>query len=275
MRNSESFDGDPAINAPSYKPAHVAATRFTGMSLSGATCSAAASAVPARRLEAYGDSISCGFGNLASSGPAGQATCALKQGQVKVSCPRMSWVAQLADAFGAELALSCISGIGLCKNTLNLLPHNPYNLSFFMDRTIPFDDSAAPFDKYDAGADFGAVVFNLGTNDYDLSAGAIAPSEAQFEAAYVAFVVRAMRRHDPRKTGVLLTCGPMTNRFCSYVDNVRAALQARGFAAQYVDLSLPESPFPLKGCIDHPSVAEDTQCKNLAVVALRNLTGWS
>ena len=83
-----------------------------------------------------------------------------------------------------------------------------------------------------------------------------------------------MQRHDRSKTAVLLACGPMTNRFCSSVDRVRASLRRRGYKAAYVDIALPESPLSLHGCCDHPTIAEDAQCKNLALGTLRDLTGW-
>ena len=103
----------------------------------------------------------------------------------------------------------------------------------------------------------------------------MAPTEPAFEAAYVAFVQRAMLRHDKAQTGVLLACGPMMNRWCPYVPKIVATLDALGYHASFVNVSLPESPFPLKGCEDHPNEAEDTQCMQLAIGALRDLTGWA
>lgn len=119
-----------------------------------------------RRIEVIGDSITCGYGNEAEN----------EKSKFKPSEENAYWTygAVAAREVGAEYVCVAWSGKKMWPN--NSIPE-------IYDRTIPMDANST-WDYSRSQPD--AVVINLATNDF----GGGVPDEAQWTAAYKAFVKR-------------------------------------------------------------------------------------
>mmetsp|Transcript_149948 Transcript_149948/g.260582 ORF Transcript_149948/g.260582 Transcript_149948/m.260582 type:complete len:178 (+) Transcript_149948:1-534(+) len=164
----------------------------------------------------------------------------------------------------------------MCKNDNDLSSSYAKNMSFWVDRTLPFKQNGAPVEWDYTQWHPDLLLINLGTNDYDSSVGPMAPSESAFHDQYLKFVMHFMKHYNASKTKVLLSCGPMTNSQCSTVKRAADDLKKSfGIAVAYVDVSLSGSPNSLNGAVDHPSEAEQTEMVELIRPVLADLTGWT
>merc|ERR1711865_416278 len=238
---------------------------FRGLDIDDSICTISSSPRKERRMQFIGDSITCGFGNQVSNPiEAGECLVAASHTSIdnviqeilyQMEDTHESWSMKLARKFDADAHVQCLSGIGMCKNGIGLLPHSEYNMTYFADRAMPFTSPTASnmwdYSKFQPDV----LVINLGTNDYIASTGPTAPTFADFQAHYVAFVTRLMQNYQAAKTKVILACGPMTNRQCPYVE-AAATILAKSFKTGYVNVSLTTSL--LSGCAGHPKQAQDT-----------------
>jgi hypothetical protein len=280
VKIAEDFDGDPTLGGSMDLPP----SKFLGMVYDSEACTISPSPRKARHMHIIGDSITCGFGNdvdrknlrakekCASGMISGAIAHNMSQAVYNLTNTHEAYSMQLARRFDADVQIQCISGIGLCKNAGQVPSHTLNNISLFLDRVLPYS-AAAPVWDYAAQPDL--LVVNLGTNDYDSSAGPMAPSKTMFIAAYLQLVRHVMSHYSPSATKIVLVCGPMQNRFCPSVETVVSKLQAGGFSAAYAAVSLPESPLGLGGCMYHPDVLEDTSVVDLIVPVVQDLTGWT
>ena len=157
QKDTECLRCGPSLHTPPLIPVSGKAAVFLGLTLSGngtSNCSASLPERKTRRMEIVGDSISCGFGNSVANTMAQHAECTATSAEawvidrpprflVEASSAYGAYSAQLARRFGAELHLECISGIGVMKNGVSLGAHDAHNMSLYVDRTLPFDESAA------------------------------------------------------------------------------------------------------------------------------------
>lgn len=267
---------------------------FTRMTFSS-PCSFTQPPKKQRRMEVIGDSISCGFGNTnkpdSCKNEKGWTSCIKEFGEAmlplahnkdllvyNVSSSHKSYASQLARMFDAELHLQCISGIGMCKNANHYLgPSSEKNMSFFVDRTLPYkQDSNGPvmWDYSQWQPDL--LLINLGTNDYDTSGGPTAPTQEAFYNQYAKFAMHFMKYYEKSQTKVILACGPMTNKQCSNVQKVADTLKKTyGISAAYADASVSGTPDELEGIVDHPSEEEDAQMVEKLRPVVESLTGWT
>jgi hypothetical protein len=277
VKATEDLKPDPAQGSSSMlmKPAV-----FRGLTTEEAgACTISAVPRKERRMQFIGDSITCGFGNQATS-VAQKAQCAFDASHTTITNfigkslyeledTHESWSMVLARKFGADAHVQCLSGIGMCRNGIGFSPSNPHNMTYFIDRTLPFTATSPSnmwdYSKYQPDV----LVVNLGTNDYIASTGPLAPTYESFQAHYVAFVTRLMSNYQASKTKVLLVCGPMTSRQCPYVEAAATQL-SKSFHAEYVRTDISTS-----GCVGHPNQAEDAKMVELIVPAVEKLTGWS
>eukprot|EP00462_Mataza_sp_D1_P010997 CAMPEP_0175150786 /NCGR_PEP_ID=MMETSP0087-20121206/18090_1 /TAXON_ID=136419 /ORGANISM="Unknown Unknown, Strain D1" /LENGTH=380 /DNA_ID=CAMNT_0016436823 /DNA_START=83 /DNA_END=1225 /DNA_ORIENTATION=+ len=251
---------------------------FSGMSMSS-PCHISKPSAKTRRIEVIGDSISCGFGNaLQRDNKKESAFCAGgvaigtifdKQPEIiyNLTSSRQAYSAQLAQSFGADLHLQCISGIGVCKNGDDFGPTSPRNITNFIDKALPYQKNST-WDYSLWHPDL--VVMNLGTNDYDLFRS---PAAGEFESEYFRLASKHMG-HYPPSTPLILACGPMTIKQCSSVEKVAQALTGSGVKATFVNVSLAGTPSGLHGCIFHPDIAEDTQMARAIAPVISSVTGW-
>jgi len=276
MKTTEGLKPDPAQGSHSMLQAPCV---FHGLDID-TSCTLSAAPQKERRMQFIGDSITCGFGNQVKN-PLESAACLAA---AAVTAPtneiarilyemedvHESWGMILAREFNADAHVQCLSGIGMCKNGIGISSHSDYNMTYFVDSTLPFtapsESNQWDYSKYQPDV----IAINLGTNDYIASTGVIAPTYASFQAHYVKFVTDLMSNYDKSKTKVVLACGPMTNRQCPYVEAAATQLQ-KEFEIGYVNVSLTEH---LGGCAGHPTAAEHSLMVDLMKPLVRKLTGW-
>ena len=256
-------DGDHVVEIRQKTEAQNCTSRFRGFRIEGT--SAKLPAASGRRVEFYGNSITCGYGILDSSENNPYKVATQDEG--------IAFTAQTADALGAERRVVCWSGKGLVQNfgrdTVNptlpklhrqILPWDTRNLWDF-SRWIP-----------------DVVVIDLGTNDYNV----VAPDPARFVATFEAFVDTLHARY-PQARFVLVD-GPMMSddypagmnaltTIRRNLDAVVAAVSARGIRATRLSLT-PQGSLGY-GADWHPSQAQATLNGQELTAHLRSAMGWT
>jgi len=236
---------------------------FHGFEIDGAALPPAAA--PARRIEFYGNSITCGYGILDSVNTNSFKAITEDEG--------MTYAAHASDSLGAERRTVCWSGRGVFRN-LGKDTVNPTIPKLFA-QILPWDAQHLwDFSRWTPDA----VVIDLGTNDYNPDN----PDSTRFEKAFSDFVDSLHAKYPAAK--VVLLDGPMfsdtypvgTNSLSHVrhrLDNVVAAAKARGIAASHVSLS-PQGALGY-GADWHPSRAQGRLNGKELADALRTLMGWS
>ena len=278
VKTTEDLKADPAQGSHSMLQAPCV---FHGLEID-TSCTLSAAPRKERRMQFIGDSITCGFGNQVTN-PLESAAClaaaavtsptnVIAEILYQMEDVHESWSMKLARAFNADAHVQCLSGIGMCKNGIGLSSHSDYNMTYFVDRTLPFtaptESNQWDYSKYQPDV----MAINLGTNDYIASTGPNAPTYASFQAHYVKFVADLMSNYDKKKTKIVLACGPMTNRQCPYVEAAATVLK-KEFEIGYVNVSLTEG-LDLGGCAGHPNAAQDSLMVELMKPLVSKLTGW-
>lgn len=250
------------------------AVMFNGITVPSSCTLSAPPERPERRLEFIGDSITCGFGNLASS-VLDKVKCLTPTsgGWVGYEDFGLSWPSLVSREFNAEMHTECISQIGITRNGDTAAKTTLFNMSHYLHRTLPTVTDATSEWDYNAWAPDLAVV-NLGTNDYDLAQIVHAqPSAEFFESEYTSFLVDYVSRYGSRLPAMLVACGPMTKVQCPYVakvvENVQVAFPA--LKVKYLELTLPK----LNGCMFHPDVDGDVLLQKQISSAIGSTTGWN
>jgi hypothetical protein len=121
----------------------------------------------------------------------------------------------------------------------------------------PWDFATHPVDS---------VVINLGTNDNP------SPPALKWQAAYVAFVQRAITLYSTSAPAFFLAFGPMRIGYEGLVRNISATLTAAGVRAFPLDLTLPH---PMTGCFGHPSAADYVEIAAKARPQIAAAMGWA
>lgn len=204
-------------------------TRFRGFRIDGTPGTAPAAS--ARRIEFYGNSITCGYGILDS-----EPTHPFR---IQTQDEALSYAALAADSLGAERHTICWSGRGVIQNyggdTKNPTLPQMFGRVLASDTGLVWD-----FSRWIPQV----VVVNLGTNDY--SASGPLPDSAKFFRTYRGFVDSLHARY-PEARFVLLD-GPMMSdgypegmkaltRLKAHLDNVVADASQRGVKATHFSLS--------------------------------------
>jgi lysophospholipase L1-like esterase len=212
-------------------------------------------ASPARFFELYGDSISCGYGNLGS-----EPTCEFS---IETESHYQSYGAVAARAVGAEVSTIAVSGHGMYRNydgsTSNPLPR-------FSERILT--GSASPLWN---GRKPAAIVINLGTNDF-----AKGDPGAAFDNAYDAFV-QQLRTKNP-DAQLLCAVGPMLqgnalSRLNATVDAVIDD-RRRGGDTRIDKLEFTKQIQGEMGCDYHPNVKKHASMGAVLASTLRDKMGW-
>ena len=222
-------------------------------------------AVPSRRIEFVGDSITAGFG---VDGP--NRDCLFSAGTENYS---HSYAALTAQSLGAEQIAVAASGAGVYRNWKGALDNTMGDLYL---RALPtHSDSRWNFSRWKPDA----VVLNLGTADF--TGGD--PGSAAFIGAYQALIAK-VRQNYPSAL-VVVTLGPMLSDL--WPPGVNALTQARSYLQILVadlnaagDARVKMLEFENQdnaasfGCKVHPSAATQQQMADRLTAFLRTQLGW-
>ncbi len=238
-------------------------SRLRGFRIEGSP--ATLPAAPSRRIEFYGNSITCGYGILDSA--------ASNPFSVKTEDESRTFAAQAAESLGAERRTVCWSGKGVVQNygrdTLN--PTLP-----MLYRRILAGDAKHLWDLSVWTPQ--VVVIDLGTNDFSH----VAPDSTKFHRTYAAFV-DSLHAGYPQARFVLVD-GPMLSdgypagvnalsKLKRHLDNVVAEVGRRGIAATHLSLA-PQGNLGY-GADYHPNLAQASLNGQELANYLRSTMGWT
>lgn len=222
-------------------------THFRGFRIDGTP--GVAPAEGDRRIEFYGNSITCGYGILDS--------VASNPFKVQTENEALTYAALAADSLGAERHTICWSGRGVIQNyggdTKSATIPQMYKQVLTWDTSVLWD-----FTRWIPQV----VVIDLGTNDY--STATAQPDSAKFFRTYRGFVDSLHQRY-PQARFVLVD-GPMMSdnypsglktltKIRSHLDNVVADVTKRGIKATHLSLT-PQEDSRGYGADYHPNRAQ-------------------
>ena len=214
---------------------------------------------PERRIEIFGDSISCGYGNEGTS-----TDCSFS---ADTENHYLTYGALLARHFGADLSTVAWSGKGV---VINYGGDTSITLPELAERALPED--ASSLWRYDVVSPPQAVIINLGTNDYSTDND---PSDAEFVSKYVG-LLEQIRGHYP-DAHILCTVGPLLSGsdLATARKNIAAAVGQLASAGdervEAFELA-PENPDP--GCDWHPSLSTHQRMASELQSHLAQVLGW-
>jgi len=244
--------------------ANYSQARFRGFRIDG-TPGIAPAANP-RRIEFYGNSITCGYGILDS--------VASSPFQIKTENEAVTFAAQAADSLGAERHVVCWSGRGVIQNyggdTKSATVPRMYRQVLTSDTSVAWD-----FTRWIPQV----VVIDLGTNDY--STASAQPDSAKFFRTYRDFVDTLHARY-PNAQFVLVD-GPMMSdgypaglntlsKIKKHLDNVVADVTKRGIKATHLSLT-PQGNMGY-GADYHPNLAQAKLNGQELTAHLRSVVDW-
>lgn len=179
------------------------------------------------KIEVYGDSITCGYGNMRPK-PEGDALMADTQNGLN------TYATIVATRLGADCSVFARSGIGLYTN-----PHGlAYHMTDVYNRISPMSPATALWDMQANAPDI--VILNLGTND----AGANATNSPQaynandFKQACIAFVKTLYEAYGNEDIIFVLCTGMMVKNVTAPTSEAAAVLQSEGINAHALDLPI-------------------------------------
>jgi hypothetical protein len=238
-------------------------TRFHGFRIEGVPGKAPEGSP--RRIEFYGNSITCGYGILDSVASNPFATRTEDEG--------LTYAAISADSVGADRHTICWSGKGVVQN-YNRDTKNP-TLPKLYAHVVPWDSTHLwDFSKWIPDV----VAIDLGTNDFSH----VAPDSVLFHRTFAAFVDTLHARY-PKAKFVLLD-GPMLSdgypaglnaltKVRRHMDNVAAAANAKGISTSRLSLA-PQDASRGYGADYHPNRAQARLNGQELTAHLRKTMGW-
>jgi lysophospholipase L1-like esterase len=247
------------ITVPKSKKAHhlsiYKATEAAngGVLFAGTTAKLIASSAPQKKkkIELIGDSITCGFGNDASSIPCGTGDWFDQHNAYYAYGP------VLARALDADFVLSSVSGYGMYRNWNDehldeaIIPDVYENLYLNKDSSKPYNFAFQP----------DLVSICLGTNDLSDGDGKKARlpfNEEKYVSNYIDFI-KTVYKHAPN-TRIVLLNSPMVSgeRNITFVKCLKKVIQAFESDKTHKPIALFEfQPMSPKGCGYHPDIADD------------------
>jgi lysophospholipase L1-like esterase len=214
---------------------------------------------PNRRIEVFGDSISCGYGNEGDS-----ATCGFS---ADTENHYLTYGGLLARYFEAVLSTVAWSGKGVVINyggdTSTTLPE-------MLDRANPNSD-ASVWD-YTLATPPQAVIINLGTNDYSTDSD---PSDNEFVTEYTQMLEKLRIRYPD--AFILCVLAPLLSGsdLDIAMNNIKAAVAARNAAGDGNVASFDMAANnPNPGCDYHPSLSTHEAMADELKAPLSAALGW-
>ncbi len=218
------------------------------------------SKAPKRKIEFYGNSITCGnqIYDKTIEGPGG------------VQNNYLAYGALTARYFNASYNCICRSGIGLMVSWFPIIMPELYDRLDANDPNVKWD-----FSKYTPDL----VVINLGQNDWGVinrpehkqfkaRFGNAAPTEEQIIKAYQAFMI-AIRKHYP-KTKIVCALGSMDvvkdgSPWPKYVEKAVAGMG---------DKDIFFMSFPFINSTEHPNVEQHRQMADMLIEFIEKNVKW-
>lgn len=214
---------------------------------------------PARRIEIYGDSITCGYGNEGKN-----ASCGFS---AETESHQLSYGAILAHGLSAELSTIAWSGRGVARNYGGEIAPTLVDLA---ERAIPQDENSLWSFKAENAPQ--AIIINLGTNDYSTEPD---PSDDVFIEQYDR-LLSALRRHYP-DAFVLCTVGPLLAG--SDLETARrniatvVARRTKGGDTKLVAYEMSTTNTN-PGCDWHPGLATHQKMADELLPVIKNALAW-
>lgn len=227
-------------------------------------------ALPERKIEFIGDSITCGYGNMVSvQNPNGYSFTPKNENS------ELSWAAISSKALNAQFVSTSYSGRGMFRNYDG---SEQGTLPKLYKTILPDNGRAAVWDPANYKPDL--IVINLGTNDYSsLQFKKDLASEA-FDAAYIQTYkdfLAQLREYFGAETKILCVVGPMISgenwtRIQTAVSGMVADFNDSGDAEiYYLKLNPQQAPY---GEDWHPSLATHKIMADATVARIKEITGW-
>ena len=217
-------------------------------------------AAPTRRIEVIGDSITSGFGNIATDADTEYSSATVEG--------TMTYAVLAAKELGANASIVSRSGIGFCQGADSMDSFYTY-----YDKTAALPGTVVNNAEWDFAANpSDVVVINLGTNDNGAKIGGKAITDEQMTAEAVAFL-KLVREKNPNAI-IIWTYGMMggTRRAA-----LEAAVQTRADAGDAKVFYLPLENYnaATEGVrLGHPTVQADINRSVVLAQFIAEKTGW-
>lgn len=224
-------------------------------------------ALPTRKLEFIGDSITCGYGNEASTMEPANAHYTSRS-----SNGHLAYGSITAALLDAQYSAAAYSGRGISRNYAGgggaLMPE-------MYLRSLPDDASSSAWDPAQYTPD--AVIINLGTNDFSTPG----VDHAAFVRGYTDFLAK-LRGYYPN-AALVAVLGPMLsdsyppgeNAFSNAQADVKAAIAERATAGDHdVHLLIAQPQSGPWGEDWHPTVATHRKLAEEVSAKLKEILGW-
>jgi len=204
-----------------------------------------------KKIELIGDSITCGFGNDASTIPCGTGDWYDQHNAYWAYGPVLS------RALDVDYVLSSVSGYGMYRNWNDehleepIIPDVYENLYLNKDNSKPYDFKFQP----------DLVSICLGTNDLSEGDGKkprLPFNEEKFVSNYIEFI-KTVYKNAPN-TRIVLLNSPMVSgdKSVTFVNCLKKVIQAFENDSVHKPIVLFEfQPMVPKGCGYHPDIADD------------------
>ena len=209
-------------------------------------------ALPARRIEVIGDSITCGYGNVPPFGQA-ELTSEIEDGT-------QTYGAFIGAHFGADTRIAGVSGAAVYRNYLGTVSNffTRYAWSDYYDE-IPYDFTSWTPDL---------VILNLGTNDFDKGS-----TREEFLAGGKKWL-EFLRQKYPGAV-ILWTYGVMNRQSDPVIREVVAARhQAGDSRVSYHPLTAMNTAADGIGGGGHPTAATHRKMADELIPVIRTLMRW-
>ncbi|HPM12310.1 MAG TPA: polysaccharide deacetylase family protein [Bacteroidales bacterium] len=236
--------GNHTVEVFKRTESNVGKIEFLGFTLPEGSQSIAPAALPTRKIEFIGNSITCGYGNeVSTTSPDKYHFTSANENNY------MAWGAITARNLNAQYSCVAYSGRGLMQNNTG---SKTGTLPLIYDNIIA--DSPTPvWNHYDYIPD--VVVINLGTNDFsaEVSSATYKVDSTQFVETYIVFIQK-LRAYYPNASFVCCVGTMMSDyypvggkhwtRIQNYVSSVAQYCNSQGDAkVYYLKLDPQSSPY--------------------------------
>lgn len=185
------------------------------------------------KIQVFGDSLSCGYGDL------GLYPCTFS---ASTESSQESWASVTASYFNSELSQVTYSGKGVVRNYGDVNKMSDQPLPYFYNQTLAFDeDNLWNFTKYQANL----VIILLGSNDYSTEP---MPDTSSFIDGYSQFIKKI--QVDYLNATILLLCSP------DQFDTPKCSNIEKTAKLNNVNFLLIGATSKWNGCDYHPTVEQ-------------------